>query len=92
MPPERTPSFGKQALLGRAGKPAELAGAHVLPASDLDSDITGAVLPVTGGEIMICRRSRAIAPHPVEKNRASCPPVPQGGCRAMKTMQPCDRK
>ncbi len=53
MPPEKTQSFGKQALLGRAGQPAELAGAYVLLASDLGSYMTGAVIPVTGGEIMI---------------------------------------
>ncbi len=53
MPPEKTESFGKQTLLGRAGQPAELAGAYVLLASDLGSYMTGAVIPVTGGEIMI---------------------------------------
>lgn len=53
MPAEKTQSFGKQTLLGRAGQPAELAGAYVLLASDLGSFMTGAVIPVTGGEIMI---------------------------------------
>ena len=53
MPPERSESFGKQTLIGRAGQPAELAGAYVLLASDLGSYMTGAVIPVTGGEIMI---------------------------------------
>lgn len=53
MPPDKTKDFGKQALLGRAGQPAELAGAFVLLASDLGSYMTGAVIPVTGGEIMI---------------------------------------
>ncbi|MGQ3280493.1 MAG: SDR family oxidoreductase, partial [Shinella sp.] len=53
MPPEKTKDFGKQALLGRAGQPDELAGAYVLIASDLGSYMTGAVIPVTGGEIMI---------------------------------------
>jgi NAD(P)-dependent dehydrogenase (short-subunit alcohol dehydrogenase family) len=53
MPPDKTKDFGKQALLGRAGQPAELAGAYVLLASDLGSYMTGAVIPVTGGEIMI---------------------------------------
>ena len=53
MPPEKTKNFGKQALLGRAGQPAELAGAYVLLASELGSYMTGAVIPVTGGEIMI---------------------------------------
>ncbi len=53
MPPEKTKDFGKQSLIGRAGQPAELAGAFVLLASDLGSYMTGAVIPVTGGEIMI---------------------------------------
>ena len=53
MPPEKSASFGKQTLIGRAGQPAELAGAYVLLASEEGSYITGAVIPVTGGEIMI---------------------------------------
>ncbi|NHT75207.1 SDR family oxidoreductase [Rhizobiaceae bacterium CRRU44] len=53
MPAEKAAEFGKQTLLGRAGQPAELAGAYVLLASDLGSYMTGAVVPVTGGEIMI---------------------------------------
>ncbi|NTJ43929.1 glucose 1-dehydrogenase [Agrobacterium larrymoorei] len=53
MPAEKTKNFGKQTLIGRAGQPAELAGAYVLLASDLGSYMTGAVVPVTGGELMI---------------------------------------
>lgn len=53
MPPEKTRDFGKNTLVGRPGQPAELAGAYVLLASDLGSYMTGAVIPVTGGEIMI---------------------------------------
>ena len=53
MPAEKSASFGKQTLIGRAGQPAELAGAYVLLASEDGSYITGAVIPVTGGEIMI---------------------------------------
>ncbi len=53
MSSEKTTSFGQQTLMGRAGQPAELAGAYVLLASDLGSYMTGAVVPVTGGEIMI---------------------------------------
>jgi NAD(P)-dependent dehydrogenase (short-subunit alcohol dehydrogenase family) len=53
MPPEKSAKFGEQTLLKRAGQPAELAGAYVLLASDLGSYMTGAVVPVTGGEIMI---------------------------------------
>jgi NAD(P)-dependent dehydrogenase (short-subunit alcohol dehydrogenase family) len=53
MPPEKASSFGEQTLIGRAGQPAELAGAYVLLASEEGSYMTGAVIPVTGGEIMI---------------------------------------
>lgn len=53
MPAEKAAKFGEQTLLKRAGQPAELAGAFVLLASDLGSYMTGAVIPVTGGEIMI---------------------------------------
>lgn len=53
MSADKTAKFGEQTLLKRAGQPAELAGAYVLLASDLGSYMTGAVIPVTGGEIMI---------------------------------------
>jgi NAD(P)-dependent dehydrogenase (short-subunit alcohol dehydrogenase family) len=53
MPPEKAAKFGQQTLIGRAGQPAELAGAYVLLASELGSYMSGAVIPVTGGEIMI---------------------------------------
>jgi NAD(P)-dependent dehydrogenase (short-subunit alcohol dehydrogenase family) len=53
MPPEKTLKFGQQTLIGRPSQPAEPAGAYVLLASDLGSYMTGAVIPVTGGEIMI---------------------------------------
>ena len=53
MPSEKTVKFGENTLIGRAGQPAELVGAYVLLASDLGSYMTGAVIPVTGGEIMI---------------------------------------
>ena len=53
MPAEKAAKFGEQTLIGRAGQPAELAGAYVLLASDLGSYMTGAIIPVTGGEIMI---------------------------------------
>ena len=53
MPAEKAAKFGENTLIGRAGQPAELAGAYVLLASDLGSYMTGAVIPVTGGEIMI---------------------------------------
>jgi NAD(P)-dependent dehydrogenase (short-subunit alcohol dehydrogenase family) len=53
MSAEKAAKFGENTLLGRAGQPAELAGAYVLLASDHGSYMTGAVIPVTGGEIMI---------------------------------------
>jgi NAD(P)-dependent dehydrogenase (short-subunit alcohol dehydrogenase family) len=53
LPPEKAKEFGKQMPLARAGQPAELAGAYVLLASGLGSYMTGAVIPVTGGSIMI---------------------------------------
>ena len=53
MPAEQVTKFGQQTLIGRPGQPAELAGAYVLLASELGSYMTGAVVPVTGGEIMI---------------------------------------
>jgi NAD(P)-dependent dehydrogenase (short-subunit alcohol dehydrogenase family) len=53
MPPEKVKTFGQNTPLGRVGQPAELAPAYVLLASDDGSYITGAVLPVTGGEPML---------------------------------------
>lgn len=53
MPADKVAKFGEQTLIGRAGQPAELAGAFVLLASELGSYMNGAVVPVTGGEIMI---------------------------------------
>jgi NAD(P)-dependent dehydrogenase (short-subunit alcohol dehydrogenase family) len=53
MPPEKSVAFGEKTLIGRAGQPAELAAAYVLLASEGGSYMTGAVIPVTGGEIMI---------------------------------------
>ena len=48
--PEKLPSFGQDTPLGRAGQPAELAGAYVFLASQDASYVSGAVLPVTGGK------------------------------------------
>ncbi|MGA0531980.1 SDR family oxidoreductase [Hansschlegelia sp. KR7-227] len=53
MPEEAVESFGENTPLGRAGQPAELAGAYVLLASGEASYITGAVIPVTGGRPML---------------------------------------
>ena len=48
--PEKLPSFGQDTPLGRAGQPAELAGAYVYLASNDASYVSAAVLPVTGGK------------------------------------------
>ena len=48
--PDKLPSFGQDTPLGRAGQPAELAGAYVLLASSEASYISGAIVPVTGGK------------------------------------------
>lgn len=48
--PDELSRFGADTALGRPAQPAELAGAFVFLASDAASYITGAVLPVTGGE------------------------------------------
>jgi NAD(P)-dependent dehydrogenase (short-subunit alcohol dehydrogenase family) len=47
---ERLATFGKDTPLGRAGQPAELAGAYVYLAGDDATYTSGAVLPVTGGK------------------------------------------
>lgn len=47
---ERLATFGQDTPLGRAGQPAELAGAYVYLASVESSYTSGIVLPVTGGK------------------------------------------
>lgn len=47
--PENIPNFGQSTPLGRAGQPAELAGAYVFLASDESSYVTGESIKVTGG-------------------------------------------
>ncbi|MEF3404449.1 SDR family oxidoreductase [Agromyces sp. CCNWLW203] len=47
--PDKIPEFGRDTPLGRAGQPAELAGAYVYLASEDASYVSGAILPVTGG-------------------------------------------
>jgi NAD(P)-dependent dehydrogenase (short-subunit alcohol dehydrogenase family) len=49
MHEEKIEGFGETTPLGRAGQPAELAPAYVFLASQESSYITGAVVPVTGG-------------------------------------------
>lgn len=47
---EKLASFGQDTPLGRAGQPAELAGAYVYLASDDATYTTGAIIAVTGGK------------------------------------------
>jgi NAD(P)-dependent dehydrogenase (short-subunit alcohol dehydrogenase family) len=49
---ERLETFGQDTPLGRAGQPAELAGAYVYLASEDASFVSGAVLAVTGGKAL----------------------------------------
>ena len=51
--PEELEQLGSETVLGRAGQPAELAPAYVLLASREGSYMTGALLPVTGGQPML---------------------------------------
>jgi hypothetical protein len=53
MSAEKVRTFGQDTPLARVGQPAELAGAYVLLASNDASYITGAIIAVTGGEIML---------------------------------------
>ncbi len=48
--PNSLPEFGQDTPLGRAGQPAELAGAYVYLASEDASYVSGTVLAVTGGK------------------------------------------
>ena len=53
MPEDKVASFGSDTPLGRAGQPAELAGAYVLLASSEGSYMSGAIVPVTGGRPLL---------------------------------------
>ncbi|MEI7297551.1 SDR family oxidoreductase [Paraburkholderia tropica] len=53
MPAGDVRDFGKATPMGRAGQPAELAGAYVLLASGEGSYISGATIAVTGGTPLI---------------------------------------
>ena len=46
---EQLTSFGRQATIGRAGQPTELAPAYVYLASPESSYVTGDILNVNGG-------------------------------------------
>ncbi len=49
QPTEDLPQFGAETPLGRAGQPAELAGAYVYLASQESSYVSGETLSVNGG-------------------------------------------
>jgi NAD(P)-dependent dehydrogenase (short-subunit alcohol dehydrogenase family) len=49
QPMEKLTQFGQQSPMGRAGQPAELAGAYVFLASNEASYVTAEILAVTGG-------------------------------------------
>ena len=51
--PEELETLGQKTPLGRAGQPAELAGAYVLLAAREGSYMSGALIPVTGGMPML---------------------------------------
>lgn len=53
MPQKNIEQFGANTPLGRAGQPAELAPVYVMLASPESSYMTGAVVPVTGGRLML---------------------------------------
>jgi NAD(P)-dependent dehydrogenase (short-subunit alcohol dehydrogenase family) len=46
---DKLTQFGQQSPMGRAGQPAELAGAYVFLASNEASYVTAEILAVTGG-------------------------------------------
>lgn len=50
MPADQVAAFGTQVPMGRPGQPAEVAPVYVLLASDEASYISGALVPVTGGQ------------------------------------------
>ena len=51
--PDELAQIGSETVLGRVGQPAELAPAYVLLASREGSYMTGALVPVTGGQPML---------------------------------------
>ena len=53
MPPEEVAHSGENTPLKRPGQPAELAPACVLLASEEGRYMSGAMIPVTGGQPML---------------------------------------
>ena len=53
MPADKVEDFGKQAPMGRAAQPAELAPAYVFLASQESSYTTAEVIAVTGGSPIV---------------------------------------
>lgn len=53
QPEEKLTSFGQNTPLGRAGQPAELAPTYVFLASQESSYISGQVIGVTGGRVLV---------------------------------------
>jgi NAD(P)-dependent dehydrogenase (short-subunit alcohol dehydrogenase family) len=53
MPNEQVTQFGQQVPMKRAAQPAEVAPVYVMLASEDSSYISGATIPVTGGQPMI---------------------------------------
>lgn len=53
FPPGNVAEFGKDSPLGRPAQPAELATVFVMLAEDRASYVSGATIPVTGGQPMI---------------------------------------
>lgn len=51
QPMEKLVQFGQDSEMGRAGQPAELAGAYVFLASEDASYVSGETLAVTGGAL-----------------------------------------
>ena len=51
QPMDKLVQFGQESEMGRAGQPAELAGAYVFLASEAASYISGETLAVTGGAL-----------------------------------------
>lgn len=53
MPDDAVANFGKQVPMKRPGQPTELATAYVMLADPSSSYVSGAIIPMTGGEPML---------------------------------------